>query len=202
MTTPQPSGRLVRHDEGVFVVLDRVFLAPIDDVWGSLTRPYRLNAWIGHCAGHPQTGALRILPAGMPDAEWANVAVLECDPPHRFRGEVGSAGDSRRVYLHLSRANSYTTVTFGQRVRSHVDEAEVGVRAEYMLDRLVASRGKHPMPSWDDYFPALLPHYQRLLTEPAIVRTTSTPHPGRARSDAASEADRDAEDERADQLSR
>lgn len=177
MTTPQPSGRLVRHNDGVFVVLDRVFLAPIDDVWGSLTRPYRLNAWIGHCAGHPQTGAVRILPAGMPDAEWANVAVLECDPPHRFRGEVGVAGNSRRVYLHLSHASSYTSVTFGQRVKSTADEAEVGVRAEYMLDRLVASRGKHPMPSWDDYYPALLPHYQRLLTEPAIVRTTSAPNP-------------------------
>lgn len=154
-------------------MLDRVFLAPIHDVWGSLTRPYRLNAWLGHCTGHPQTGAVRILPAGMPDTEWLHVAVLECDPPYRFKGEVGAAGDSRRVYLHLSHASSYTTVTFGQRVRSHADEAEVGVRAEYMLDRLVASRGKHPMPAWGDYYPALLPHYQHLLTEPAIVRTTS-----------------------------
>jgi len=200
MTTPQPSGRLVRHDDGVFVVLDRVFLASIDDVWGSLTRPYRLNAWIGHCAGHPQTGALRILPAGMPDTEWLNVAVLECDPPHRFRGEVGSAGDSRRVYLHLSHASSYTTVTLGQRVKSHADEAEVGVRAEYMLDRLVASRSKHPMPSWDDYYPALLPHYQHLLTEPAIVRTTSTR--GAAAETGESTETSDTEDERADQLSR
>jgi uncharacterized protein YndB with AHSA1/START domain len=191
---------LVRHNDGVFVVLDRVFLAPIDDVWGSLTRPYRLNAWIGHCAGHPQTGAVRILPAGMPDAEWVNVAVLECDPPHRFRGEVGVAGNSRRVYLHLSHASSYTSVTFGQRVKSTADEAEVGVRAEYMLDRLVASRGKHPMPSWDDYYPALLPHYQRLLTEPAIVRTTSVPSAATGLPGGASVSDEDAE--RADQLSR
>jgi uncharacterized protein YndB with AHSA1/START domain len=178
MTTPQPSGRLVRHDDGVFIVLDRVFLAPIDDVWGSLTRPYRLNSWLGHCSGHAQTGAVRILPAGMPNAEWAHVAVLECDKPRRFRGEVGTVGgDSRRIYLHLSHASSYTTVTFGQRVKPHPDEAdaEVGVRAEYMLDRLVAARGKHAMPVWEDYYPALLPHYQHLMTEPAIVRTTSEP---------------------------
>lgn len=198
MTTPQPSGRLVRHDDGVFVVLDRVFLAPIDDVWGSLTRPYRLNAWIGRCTGHPQTGAVRILPAGMPDADWVNVAVLECDPPHRFRGEVGVAGNSRRVYLHLSHASSYTSVTYGQRVKSTTDEAEVGVRAEYMMDRLVASRGKHPMPSWEDYYPALLPHYQRLLTEPAIMRTTSA---SRAAAEVASKLS-DENEERADQLSR
>jgi Activator of Hsp90 ATPase homolog 1-like protein. len=173
--TPQPTGRLIRHDDGLYVVLDRVFLAPIDDVWGSLTRPYRLNTWLGQCTGHPQTGAVRILKAGVPDAQWSDVAVLECDPPHRFRGEVGSPGDSRRVYFHLSHASSYTTLTFGQRVGSLADEANAGVTAEYLLDRLVAGRGKRAMPLWENYVPALLPHYENLLHEPAIDRTSPAP---------------------------
>lgn len=166
---PQPTGRLVRHDDGLYVVLDRVFLASIDDVWGSLTRPYRLNTWLGECTGHPQTGAVRILKAGIPNAKWYDVAVLECDPPHRFRGEIVSGDESRRVYFHLSHTNSYTSVTFGQRVNTLADEADAGVRAEYVLDRLVAGRGKRAMPVWEDYSPVLLPYYESLLKDRAAA---------------------------------
>ncbi|MCX7522614.1 SRPBCC domain-containing protein [Microbacterium sp. STN6] len=169
--TPQPTGRLVRHSDGVYVVLDRVFLAPIDDVWGSLTRPYRLATWLGECTGHVSTGAVRIRKAGIPDMEWEHVAVLECEAPTRFRGEVGSNGDSRRVYWHLTHANSYTTVTLGQRRENGTLEPLMGVRTEYCLDRLVAARAKRPLPVWDDYYPALLPHYEKLVTEGAH-RTT------------------------------
>lgn len=171
--TPQPTGRLIRHDDGVYVVLDRVFLAPIDDVWGSLTRPYRLHRWLGECTGEPRTGAVRIRKSGIPDAQWDDVAVLECEPPRRFRGEVGPRGASRRVYFHLSHANSYTTVTFGERVKPLADEASVGVLAEYVLDRLVAARARHAMPAWENYPPALLPYYEALMREPAIPRTST-----------------------------
>jgi uncharacterized protein YndB with AHSA1/START domain len=168
--TPQPTGRLVRHSDGVYIVLDRVFLSPIDDVWGSLTRPYRLHRWLGECTGEPRTGAVRIRKAGIPDAQWDDVAVLQCDSPHRFRGEIGPSGASRRVYFHLSHASSYTTVTFGERVKPLATEAGVGVLAEYVLDRLVAGRTKHAMPTWDAYTPALLPYYEKLLREPPIPR--------------------------------
>jgi len=137
-------------------------------MWGWLTHPYRLNAWIGQCKGQPQAGAVRILAAGIPGAEWEHVAVLGCDPPHRFLAEVSGHGHFRHIELRLSYASPYTTVTFRLRVSPYLDESEVGVWAEYMLDRLVASHGKHPMPVWEDYQRVLLPYYRHLLTQPPI----------------------------------
>jgi len=40
---PQPTGRLVRKDDGVYLVLDRMFKAPIEEVWAYFSRSPRLN---------------------------------------------------------------------------------------------------------------------------------------------------------------
>lgn len=163
--TPQPTGRVVRNADGAYVVLDRVFLAPIDDVWGMLTRSYRLAGWMGECRGAAATRAVRIR-KDIPGMDWEDVAILECDPPHYFRGEIGAeGGESRRVYWQLTHRDSYTTLTVGQRQEGRILDPITGVRTEYLLNRLVAARAKRPMPNWEDYHPALLSHYERIITE-------------------------------------
>lgn len=162
---PQPTGRLVRKDDGVYVVLDRIFKAPIEDVWSYFTRSPRLSQWVGEYTGLPSTGAVRFRMNAEDGADWSNVSILECVAPHRFSADVGPAGDSWRVYWHLTEASGHTTLTFGQRLRSLTEEAEVGVGWDYYLDRLIATRSGKPMPEWNDYHPAMIEHYQSLCRE-------------------------------------
>ncbi len=162
---PQPTGRLVRKDDGVYVVLDRIFKAPIEDVWSYFSRSPRLAEWVGEYTGLPSTGAVRFRMNAEDGADWTNVSILECEAPHRFAADVGPAGDSWRLFWHLKEASSHTTLTFGQRLRSLKDEASIGVGWDYYLDRLLAVRAGKPMPNWDDYYPDMLDHYQMLCRE-------------------------------------
>lgn len=163
---PQPTGRLVRKDDGVYVVLDRIFKAPIEDVWSYFARSPRLSEWIGELTGTPSTGAARFrMNAAGDDADWENVTILECDAPHRFAADIGPSNTSRRVYVHLTEASGHTTVTLGQRLRSLREEADIGVSWDYYLDRLLAARTGKPMPDWNDYQPAMLEHYENLCRE-------------------------------------
>lgn len=162
---PQPTGRLVQKDDGVYVVLDRIFAAPIVDVWQCLTRSPRLQTWIGEVTGGASTHAVRFRRNTVEDAEWTNVAILECEAPRRFAADVGPSDDSWRIYWHLTEASSHTTLTFGQRLHSPREEALAGVTWDYYLNRLVAARTGAPMPVWEDYFPSFLPHYERLARE-------------------------------------
>jgi uncharacterized protein YndB with AHSA1/START domain len=164
---PQPTGRLVRKDDGVYVVLDRIFKAPIEDVWSYFSRSPRLSEWVGEYKGLPSTGALKFrMNAEGDNAEWGNVSILECDAPHRFAADVGPAGSSFRVFWHLKEASSHTTLTFGQRLRTPLkDDASMGVGWDYYLDRLLAVRAGKPMPDWNDYYPAMLDHYEILCRE-------------------------------------
>jgi hypothetical protein len=170
--TPQPTGRLVRHEDGVYVVLDRVFLASRLDVWGSLTRPYRLATWMGECTGERETRAYRIRKR-IPGMGWEDLAVLTCDSPHHFRGVITSEGTSERrhVYWKLTGHGSYTTLTLGQRQEGRVLDPITGVRTEYLLDCLVAARAKRALPQWEAYEAALLPYYERIISEGAVTHT-------------------------------
>ncbi len=163
---PQPTGRLVRKDDGVYVVLDRIFKAPIEEVWSYFSRSPRLAEWVGEYTGLPSTGAVRFrMNAEGDDAPWQNVSILECDAPHRLAADVGPAGDSWQIYVHLTEASGHTTVTLGQRLRTLSEEASVGVGWDYYLDRLTAARAGKRMPDWSDYHPAMLEHYENLCRE-------------------------------------
>jgi uncharacterized protein YndB with AHSA1/START domain len=163
---PQPTGRLVRKDDGVYVVLDRIFKSPIEQVWASFTRSPRLAEWIGETTGLASTGAARFRMNVDGDVgEWENVTILECEAPHRFAVDIGPSDTSRRMFVHLTESSGHTTVTFGQRLRSLTEEAEIGVSWDYYFDRLIAARAGKAMPNWNDYYPALLEHYENLCRE-------------------------------------
>src|SRR3954463_8050441 len=99
---PQPTGRLVRKDDGVYVVLDRIFKAPIEDVWSYFSRSPRLSEWLGEFTGLPSTGAVRFRMNAEGDAaEWENVSILECSPPHRVSVDVGEGEKAWRMFAHL-----------------------------------------------------------------------------------------------------
>lgn len=172
---PQPTGRLVRKDDGVYVVLDRIIRAPIEEVWAYFTRSSYLSQWIGETIGTGgSTHAVKFrMNAEGDDAEWQNVSILVCDAPRRLRADVGQGGQSRRMYVHLTEGSGHTTVTFGELLHNLVDEAEIGVGWDYYLDRLIAAHDGKPMPERGDYA-ALLDHYKTLCRE--LDRDLRTEH--------------------------
>ncbi|QIZ97814.1 SRPBCC domain-containing protein [Leifsonia sp. PS1209] len=165
-----PTGRLIRRDDGVYVVLDRIFHASIEEVWSYLSRSPRLASWVGEFTGSPATGALRFRLNG-DDAAWEDVSVLECEAPHRFAADIGRAGDSWRVYWHVVQSGGHTTLTFGRRLGVLTDSSE-GARWDYYLDRLVAVHDRTALPRWEEYVPAMSRYYQMLATLPLQERGT------------------------------
>ncbi|SEH59786.1 MULTISPECIES: SRPBCC domain-containing protein [unclassified Leifsonia] len=163
---PQPTGRLVRKDDGVYLVLDRMFKAPIEEVWAYFSRSPRLAEWLGEYKGTGSTGAVKFrMTADGEPAEWQDVSIMECTAPHRLHADVGPAGTSHRMFVHLTEASGHTAVTFGRRLRSVVGEADDGPRWDYYLDRLVAAHDRKPMPDWHSYGPVMREHYRTLCRE-------------------------------------
>jgi uncharacterized protein YndB with AHSA1/START domain len=199
---PRPTGRLARRDDGIYLLLDRLFAAAAVDVWASLTDPEELATWLGTYTGSPQSGAVKFrfgLPseiggavdgavdAGPPDAEWAWLSILECEPPRRFLADLGgvhspgeeSAGEgSRRVFFHLAHGTGLTTLTVGERLHassaaatlSAGAAAEISAEAamagpvwDYRLDCLTAARAGEHVPDFGPYIPAQKRYYRELI---------------------------------------
>ncbi|UOE43608.1 SRPBCC domain-containing protein [Agromyces larvae] len=159
----KPTGHYVTKGDELRLQFDRLFHAPIEDVWYSLTNPTATGGWIGTWTGSPSTGGILFkMTAEDPDADWMSVSVLECEPPHRFRLHVGSGDDTRRLHCHVREAaGGLTTLVFQERVIDPSVVADIGPGWDYYLDRLTAFRAGQPMPEWNDYL-ALQRHYREL----------------------------------------
>ncbi|KGJ77474.1 hypothetical protein GY21_07980 [Cryobacterium roopkundense] len=167
--TGKATGRLVHRDDGLYLMMDRLFTAIPDDVWATMTRPAELEKWIGTLTGAPNTGAAKFRMSAEPEAQAQYVTILECSAPHRFLGDFGEGEDAWRALFHLVEGNGMTTLTFGQRLRNPAEAATVGPGWDYYLDRLVAYRAGRPLPTWDGYYPALAQAYKDMIL-PARTR--------------------------------
>lgn len=166
---PKPTGHFLMKADGLYLQFDRLFRAPIEDVWFSITNPGFLNQWIGTYTGSPATGGVRFkMTAEGEDAPWENVAILECQPPHRFHLDVGESPDAWRMHCHLVEGSHMTTLTLAHRLTDPATAAEFGPGWDYYLDRLEAARARRPLPQWEDYYPAFSRYYRELhIPEPA-----------------------------------
>ncbi|TFC47581.1 hypothetical protein E3T26_09245 [Cryobacterium sp. TMT1-21] len=159
--TARHTGRFAHREDGLYLMFDRLFNSPIDDVWASLSRPGTLSAWIGTFTGSPETGAVKFR-LDEPDAEWEYVSIRQCIPPKRFTVEIGDGDAARHLILHLVNSAGMTTLTFGQRLHSPAEAIDVGPHWDYYLDRLVASRAGKPMPHRARYA-HYAEHYRELI---------------------------------------
>lgn len=161
---PTPTGALRITVVGRELVLERTFHAPIDDVWASVTEPERLDRWIGTWAG--EAGVGRTVSFTMNAEEEAvaeDATIVECEPPRRLVVDLASPGDAPwRLSLDLAEADGLTTLTFAQVVTDGIDVGDVGPGWEFYLDRLVAARTGHPLPTFDPYLEAHRAYYSSL----------------------------------------
>src|SRR5690606_36765592 len=86
--------------------------------------------------------------------------ITECEAPHRLRVLTIDESGSWDLSLDLAPAAERTELRF---VMHRVDPStigEIGPGWEYYLDQLVASISGTPLPSFDDYFPALREYFE------------------------------------------
>jgi len=161
------TGRFAHRDDGLYLLFDRIFPAAPESVWEAVTKPEGLHGWIGTYTGSPSTGAVRFRMESKNDSQWEYVSILECVEPRRLALDIGEGEDAWRVMAHLTGGSGKTVLTFGLRLHSPAEAATFGPVWDYYLDRLVASRTHHPLPSFTKYYPALKRHYEELLVPKA-----------------------------------
>lgn len=165
------TGRLVRRDGLDVVVLERVFAAPVTDVWAAVTEPERLVRWIGTWRGDPTSGSVQFrMTAEGEDVAESPYEIRACVPPHRLELHAANEYGVWDLTLELSEADGATTLAFGQVVHDRAAFESIGPGWDYYLDRLVAAETGADVAAVDfasDYFPALQGYYAALLAGPA-----------------------------------
>jgi uncharacterized protein YndB with AHSA1/START domain len=163
MTNP-PNGRLAPTPHGNQLVVSRTFRAPVQDVWASVTEPDRTARWFGTWKGDAGPGRMIRVQMGFEEsAPWLDKRIDVCEPPRRLMLSNESGG--MRIELLLSHADGLTELQLVHHLDPGDDVSAYGPGWEYYLDMLVASRDDLPTPAFDDYYPAMKPYYEALLTQ-------------------------------------
>jgi uncharacterized protein YndB with AHSA1/START domain len=165
---PVPTGRLEPRTDGRpggDVVFERSFRAPAAEIWAAVTRPERLERWIGTWQGRPSTGRVTFTMTAEDGAEPEEVRIERCDEPSTLTVAFRVADASWRVSLRLAESDGTTTLGLVHHLQPGDDLPSYGPGWEYYLDRLVAvetSRVDPDSVSFDDYYPAQAAYYEKL----------------------------------------
>lgn len=159
--TSAPTGKIVPTSDGVDIVLTRMISGSLQDVWASVTESDRTARWFGRWEGDARPGAtIRVQLAFEEGLPWSVAQIESCEPPRRLGlAVVDDAGDWH-LELSLASRGDHTELTFIQHRENGDGAGEIGPGWEYYLDNLVASRTGSPLPSFDDYYPAMQAHYE------------------------------------------
>jgi uncharacterized protein YndB with AHSA1/START domain len=174
-----PTGRLAHMDGQLYLLLDRLFRSPVEEVWHSVTNPIEMEKWIGTYTGNPASGGVKFrASAEGEDAPWEYASILRCTPPTRFHVDVGHGDEEWRLFVHLHEAGGRTTLTLGHRLHTAKDAAVVGPGWDFYLDRLVAMRAGRALPDWERYHPHHVDYYAGLImpaaSDPGVERIGSS----------------------------
>ena len=162
--TNEPNGRLDVTANGNRLVVSRTFRAPIEAVWASVTEPDRTARWFGTWKGNAAPGGMIKVQMGFEEsAPWLDKRIDVCAPPRRL--VLSNRSGDMRIELLLSHNNGLTELQLVQHLDANDDISGYGPGWEYYLDMLVASRDDLPTPAFDDYYPAMKPYYEALLTQ-------------------------------------
>lgn len=168
--TPTATGRRDDRDGTAYVVFERTFHAPIEDVWAAVTEPDRLVRWIGTWSGDPASGSISFfMTAEAEDAPEEKILIDECHEPTRLVMRSARPDDHSLLWswqVDLAEADGVTTLTFAQEVCNVVLAESVGPGWDYYLDRMVAAEtgGDLAAIDFDAYYPEFAAHYRSELS--------------------------------------
>jgi uncharacterized protein YndB with AHSA1/START domain len=158
---PTPTGRIFRTPAGRDLVLTRIFRAPREDVWASITEPERTARWFGRWWGQGGVGSTIRYSMGFEEgAPEAEMTIRACEPPHHLAVYSEDAAGVWHLEAHLTEADGVTELRFTQHLDARQNVGDIGPGWEYYLDNLVASRIGDPLPSFSDYYPAQTDYYR------------------------------------------
>jgi uncharacterized protein YndB with AHSA1/START domain len=150
--------------EGEQLQVARVFAAPIEDVWASLTQSERTAAWYGPWTGAPGKGRTISIKMLFEDGQPESVAYIDaCEPPRRLA--ISTAGPyGVTLELTLTEVGSEvapcTELQLLHRLTAQnvMMSPDFAVGWEYYLDKLVAARAGAASPRFEDYL-SMRAHY-------------------------------------------
>jgi uncharacterized protein YndB with AHSA1/START domain len=160
---PVPNGRVERLADTLTLHLDRIFEAPIDDVWAAITEPERLARWLGTWRGDPASGRVMFAMTFEEGDSEQEMEIRECTPPHRLAVTSHAGPYTWHLDADLSESDGVTTLSFSQPGVEADDLPSIGPGWEYYLDRLVASETGGDLAAIDfeqEYYPAMADHYR------------------------------------------
>ncbi len=156
--TIKPTGQL----HGNNLIISRMFYASIDEVWMSLTKSAYTKQWFGGWKGQPGPGkTIQVQLAHEKGQPWVDVLIKECEAPRRLVVVMNDDQGFWHIELSLTELNEQTELRLVQPLSDLKLAGYVGPGWQYYLDMLVASREGKPLPLFEDYYPALKPHYLR-----------------------------------------
>jgi uncharacterized protein YndB with AHSA1/START domain len=160
---PEPTGRLIRTDEGRTLLMTRTFRAPIEDVWASLTESERTARWIGPWTGEGKVGGtVYVQMTEEEGSEPSSGVITACEPPRSLSLDLGSYGGGIwPVSVELTEQDGVTTLEFRHHLSDADDISSIGPGWEFYLDRLVAAHFEYEMPVWEAYWPGMREGYGR-----------------------------------------
>ena len=167
--TPRPTGRREERDGESYLVFERTFRAPIDDVWAAVTESERLGRWIGVWTGDPTSGSVTFrMTAEGDDVADETIWIDECVPPRRLVMRSAQPVEDDQLWawqVDLTETDGVTTLTFAQGVTDTELAESVGPGWDYYLDRLVAAHAGKDVAAidFDAYYPAFKEHYRAAL---------------------------------------
>jgi uncharacterized protein YndB with AHSA1/START domain len=162
MPVPMNTGTVERDGESFAVCFTRAYDAPIADVWSAVTTRERAARWIGTLRGTLAVGEQVELVLGDSADEVAALEIAECREPHRIAVGWQFPG-APRTSLTVDLASlgpDRTSVTLRHTGWKRDEIAGYGCGWHHYVDALAAHLAGVPLPSFDDYYPALLPYWR------------------------------------------
>ncbi|MEE2033390.1 SRPBCC family protein [Rhodococcus chondri] len=164
---PTPTGILRTTRSGIDLELTRVFRAPIDDVWASVTEADRTAKWFGKWEGEGRPGkTIRVQMGFEEGAPWSVMVIESCEAPRHLAVSMSDSAGDWHLEMTLDESDDVTTLVLVQHRVSADGIGDIGPGWEYYLDMLAASRDGDALPSFDDYYPAQKEYYEQLSPSP------------------------------------
>jgi uncharacterized protein YndB with AHSA1/START domain len=162
-----PTGRIVNTANGLELLLERTYRAPIRDVWESIVDPARMNRWIGTWHGEAGPGKrVKFAMTAEGEAPEEDVLIHACEAPRHLDVESSVGEGTWRMTVDLAEADGATILTFRQAI-DPADEAapSYGPGWEYYADRLGAVLDGADFAAWDEYYPAQLDYWSEQIQQ-------------------------------------
>ncbi|WP_449283196.1 SRPBCC family protein [Leucobacter sp.] len=158
----EATGKLVRTERGVDLVLVRSLALPVDEAWAYLTESELTEQWFGPWEGDGRAGGAVRVRMRFEDHEPAiSIRIIACEALERLVLKADDEVGGWHMELRLEEDGDDALLTLVH----HLDDdgvdgvGEIGPGWEYYLDLLIAATEGTERPGFDQYYPSLREAY-------------------------------------------